>query len=865
MRHSGRLAVLVVAVALAFGAAGRPVAIAAGGTTETYGELWRSRYGNPGYAERSTQVGAANSADGTAWLLEGANVTHLASDGTLLFRSEPLHAPYGLVLDTANGSVWVSEGLTGDLLHFSADGALLSTTPDAGGAYLQLTPSPADGSVWVTCGWRVTHVSAAGEVVWSADGSSFAVVADPHDGSAWVGDSDTSEIVRLAADGSEMWRVPLTASHAAEDTRDQSLWVVGSSPQALVHLSASGEEMGQAAAPYTVRALHVSPVDGAVWAYYSWSPRLSALSGYYVSLLDSSGTEVQQFPALFAKFNDSDGSVWLDWSSTEGTTSKQVSTQGEVMREMPSPAVAAGVAYDSATNSFWQDNWRSVQHIGPDGSVIWQDQALEVGDLLYPAPEDDSCWMIDAEDFVRLSPDGQELARRPLPTSPYKLNDFAISPTDGSWYVGTTAEGSTNPLLLHLAADGTELWRSDQVGWRFSLDESDGSVWSLTASDSGVNHLASDGTQLASYGSAYSIARVTAGARDGSIWLLGRAGADPWLLHLSAGLSVVAETPMGDAGVCEIAVLPSDGSVYAAGEAWDETAQDYLPRLYRLSSTGALLWEIDGVATPMSLAVDPRNGSLWAAGGGCADDGLALGSVVVHVAPDGTELWRSDTFNHPVSLRRSRQDHSVWLVDALDGQIVHLGAPPICPFTDVPAGFWAEDAVVACLDAGVVTGLNATSYWPTAPVTRAQMAVFIARALAGGDAGVATPTGAATFADVPADYWAFRHIEYCARQGVVAGYGWGYGPEGVVNRAQMAVFVARAIVTPTGEAGLLGYTPPLTPSFPDVASDYWAYKHIEYCKAQGIVAGYGDGYHPEEAVTRDQMAVYVARAFELPM
>ncbi|UCC69749.1 MAG: S-layer homology domain-containing protein [Armatimonadota bacterium] len=39
---------------------------------------------------------------------------------------------------------------------------------------------------------------------------------------------------------------------------------------------------------------------------------------------------------------------------------------------------------------------------------------------------------------------------------------------------------------------------------------------------------------------------------------------------------------------------------------------------------------------------------------------------------------------------------------------------------------------------------------------------------------------------------------------------------------------------------------------------------MEYCVGNGVVAGYEDGYyHPEFAVTRDQMAVYVARAFGL--
>jgi hypothetical protein len=49
-----------------------------------------------------------------------------------------------------------------------------------------------------------------------------------------------------------------------------------------------------------------------------------------------------------------------------------------------------------------------------------------------------------------------------------------------------------------------------------------------------------------------------------------------------------------------------------------------------------------------------------------------------------------------------------------------------------------------------------------------------------------------------------------------------------------------------------------------VAADYWSYAHIEYCAAEEIVAGYPDGtYKPTRSVTRDQMAVYIARAFAL--
>ena len=47
---------------------------------------------------------------------------------------------------------------------------------------------------------------------------------------------------------------------------------------------------------------------------------------------------------------------------------------------------------------------------------------------------------------------------------------------------------------------------------------------------------------------------------------------------------------------------------------------------------------------------------------------------------------------------------------------------------------------------------------------------------------------------------------------------------------------------------------------------FWAYKHIEYCVENGVVQGYDDGlYRPDRDVTRDQMAVYIVRAFELAM
>jgi len=104
-------------------------------------------------------------------------------------------------------------------------------------------------------------------------------------------------------------------------------------------------------------------------------------------------------------------------------------------------------------------------------------------------------------------------------------------------------------------------------------------------------------------------------------------------------------------------------------------------------------------------------------------------------------------------------------------------------------------------------------------------------------------------------------------QDVVQGYdAVTYAPTVQVDRGQMAVFIARAIADPADRPDLTSYTPPSSPTFPDVPASFWAYKFIEYIASQSppVTQGYPDGkYHPESVCTRDQMAVYVARAFDL--
>ena len=98
-------------------------------------------------------------------------------------------------------------------------------------------------------------------------------------------------------------------------------------------------------------------------------------------------------------------------------------------------------------------------------------------------------------------------------------------------------------------------------------------------------------------------------------------------------------------------------------------------------------------------------------------------------------------------------------------------------------------------------------------------------------------------------------------------YDGNYHPEDVVTRDQMAVFVTRALVTPSGDASVPD--PVGDPTFPDVTPDSdwaWCCKHVEYIAAEEVAGGYFDGlYHPENPVDRAQMAVFICRAFDLPV
>lgn len=192
--------------------------------------------------------------------------------------------------------------------------------------------------------------------------------------------------------------------------------------------------------------------------------------------------------------------------------------------------------------------------------------------------------------------------------------------------------------------------------------------------------------------------------------------------------------------------------------------------------------------------------------------------------------------------------------------------PPLPPgdtFCDVTASHWAHSYVEAIANAGITSGCKANPplYCPANSVTRDQMAVFLIRAK--GETPVA-PTGT-VFDDVPASHWAAGYIERLAQLGITAGCKASpplYCPDRTVSRAEMAVFIIRAL----SEAPV---DPPTGAVFGDVPASHWAAGHIERLYELNITTGCSAGppplYCPASSVNRAEMAAFIARAWNLPL
>jgi hypothetical protein len=205
----------------------------------------------------------------------------------------------------------------------------------------------------------------------------------------------------------------------------------------------------------------------------------------------------------------------------------------------------------------------------------------------------------------------------------------------------------------------------------------------------------------------------------------------------------------------------------------------------------------------------------------------------------------------------------------------------LATFIDVWCGDVLGPYVEALVRAAITAGCsgNPPMYCPYSNITRAQMAVFLCRAAGKEPLDRPTPT----FCDVPKTHPYYGWIERLADAA-----SWGgnpptigclwfpckkFCPSTAVLRDEMAAFLVRA----TGKTPM----PSCSGILADVWSGSWACPYIERLTdaaswAGGVTvtsgcacpSGYPPGakcYCPKSVVTRGQMAVFLVRAFGIPM
>ena len=279
--------------------------------------------------------------------------------------------------------------------------------------------------------------------------------------------------------------------------------------------------------------------------------------------------------------------------------------------------------------------------------------------------------------------------------------------------------------------------------------------------------------------------------------------------YQSVPVKVMDDVIFVDAVDTTIAAIKSDGSLWMWGSDYAGKlgcGSEYAPENLPVK----VLNDVAAVSVGHNVAAVKRDGSLWMWGANQNGQINKLKNVTTVYTPTKVLDGVSAVYCSSVEPMAIKADGSLWVwgygVDLADGKFAENVAlpsyanitvsPTVAGFSDVHESNYYAEAVAWAKDSGITGGTTATTFSPSATVTRAQAVTFLWRA-----AGSPQPsTTVSPFSDVtdPSAYY-YNAVLWAAEQGITTGVtATTFGTGSAVAYDQMLAFLARAAGADTG-------------------------------------------------------------------
>lgn len=192
---------------------------------------------------------------------------------------------------------------------------------------------------------------------------------------------------------------------------------------------------------------------------------------------------------------------------------------------------------------------------------------------------------------------------------------------------------------------------------------------------------------------------------------------------------------------------------------------------------------------------------------------------------------------------------------------------PLVRFGDVPASFWAAQAIRQAQTQGFISGFPDGMFRPNAPLTKVQAVVALVNGLGLGSGRSEVLLAYRDRAQIPS--YAIEPVAAATQRQLVVGYPDPYNlrPLVPITRAETTALVHQALVlsgkTPQIKSPFIVQATTATANFTDLSAQHWAKAFIDPLVQKGWLSGFTDGsFQPDAPMTRAQFAALLVGALD---